>query len=537
MLSLSSSQSAMIQASTSPDGIEQSTEPNEDVYTSEPGMGNLESLDDIQSSSQSDTNSHSDFTDSETKTEPERRDPAQSIVNIMNTTNGEKQPLRNYGNSDSVDLYCRKVGKSHGHLLDFGAETCPMCDQDLRPTKRNGEHKTDNSEKDAKDAKEDAKEDDKEDDMEDDMEDAKEKEVAEEATPDITYKVRYKDRGNFTIATQAWGGPFDLERARGRPQLREDKLPVLEIITVLATSIAKDSARSIPKDSERLSSEVDQILKEGILNNKKVSVTVAYTEITIYSPALIKVLRRVVSYYPEVYLAGSSITLREPYCMLAHHMKELEDFQRTYRSSEMQDVPNPGHYGDDFERREICDEETYNHIIVLRDVYAATHGDRIEKEEERHAHKPPLATFPMLWLLLKPGATVYAEVKGKLWACVIESVIVDPSVAKRFERWKSYHVNLWFLDFNGQYLGRRSQSVTIPEFEGEREITSLSIIPSEYLDKEDRGALRKRLENRGKKFYSLLSGAQMHYSGDSLGSRRRRVSRLIIPQLFQTYRF
>ncbi|KAF7502671.1 hypothetical protein GJ744_005284 [Endocarpon pusillum] len=485
----------------------------------------MEKTNKTQRSSQSDTTSYSDTGDSQ-QTESEIRNGAEGTVNELEATQGQEQPPTVYPDSGSADLHCPKAGRSHSELLIFGVKTCPMCEQNLHPRKPNGtEDCLEKDEEVGKNKDGGAKQGGVKGDSNESAlvkdnseENAGEDEANAKASSDIVYKIMYKDGGQHTITTEPWGEPFDLEKARRG--LKHKKLPVLEIMTVLDTDIEKDSYRT--------KREVQVLMEEGILENEKISVTVASADMTINSPALIKVLSKIVSYYPGVNLDGKFITLREPYCIIAHHMKELEDFQKTYRPSERQDLPGRIDNGGDMEQCETCDEETHDHIKILLDVFAAAHGDRIEKEEALYAQEPPLATFSMLWLLFKPGATAYAEVQGKRAACVIQSVTADPLVAKKFEKRKPYEIKIWYLDFDGHYLGRCSATITIPDFDGEREITSLKVIPSEYLDKMDGGALRKQLESRGEKFYRLLSGAQMDYSGMTLGSRKRRYEGRVI---------
>jgi len=62
-------------------------------------------------------------------------------------------------------------------------------------------------------------------------------------------------------------------------------------------------------------------------------------------------------------------------------------------------------------------------------------------------------------------------------------------------------------------VGRRQHEVTIAPFEGEREITSLRVFPAEFIDSSPELSPRKRLEDRGEKFYSMLLGKQMDYNG------------------------
>jgi hypothetical protein len=89
-------------------------------------------------------------------------------------------------------------------------------------------------------------------------------------------------------------------------------------------------------------------------------------------------------------------------------------------------------------------------------------------------------------------------------------------------------------------VGRRQHEVIIAPFEGECEITSLKVIPAEFLDKDLSLSPRKRLEDRGEKFYSMLLGKQMDYNGFSMPvekkPKRYHSGRVIVDQgSFYTY--
>jgi hypothetical protein len=142
----------------------------------------------------------------------------------------------------------------------------------------------------------------------------------------------------------------------------------------------------------------------------------------------------------------------------------------------------------------------------------------IEEEKSRHAQTPAVATYPLLWLLFKPGTTVYTQVDKSPAACVVQSIDFTPKSSS------AYHIKLWYLEFDGRRLGRRQCSRLLLPYDGEKEITSLDVYPFEYQDKVDDGAMRKRLENRGERYYKLLSGGQAYYSGESLGEQIRWVS-------------
>jgi hypothetical protein len=132
----------------------------------------------------------------------------------------------------------------------------------------------------------------------------------------------------------------------------------------------------------------------------------------------------------------------------------------------------------------------------------------------------------MLWLLFKPGKTVYMESGGQLYAYVIRSMEVDKGILSATSRLQSpqYVVELWNLDFDGRFVGRTCTLVTIAHFDGERQVTSLKIFPCEFIDRQDNGETRRNLEDLGAKWYSYLRGRQLFYSGELIGPPKRQVN-------------
>ncbi len=139
----------------------------------------------------------------------------------------------------------------------------------------------------------------------------------------------------------------------------------------------------------------------------------------------------------------------------------------------------------------------------------------IEDERARFAKSPATCTFRMLWLLFKPGSTVYVQTGGKLEARVVQAIYVDEAILSSVSKsYRSLTLVLWSLDFDGRFVGRRSVTVTIPQFDGERIVTSLAAFPCELLDRADGGKTRTKLETFGKDWFKLLRGGMIHYNGE-----------------------
>ncbi|CAG8959320.1 hypothetical protein HYFRA_00013090 [Hymenoscyphus fraxineus] len=388
-------------------------------------------------------------------------------------------------------LYCSIKGKSHGALLEWGMTSCPACNINLSqsdPTSQQSpgpflpettRSKTEYPKDSIKDSH-------------------------------IEYKVKYLDIVGESLGMDPWEGPFDLEAAEAKASGTsiEATTPILEVRSLLQTDISDDKTRNALKVGLDSSNR-------NIIGNKDFDVEHVGTAIKIYSRPFIHALQKLISYWPDTSLVANSVEIMEPYAILIHHLDALEAYKMTYSEATGREKyrDHPIHKRTDIES---CNRETFEHINIIEGYLQPYQKDSIREERKLHQQTPAVATYAMLWLLLKPGMTVYAQLDGSTAAFVVSEVKCEPSVLRKRG---AYHVKLWYLDFDGRHVGRREHNAIIYPFDGSRDITSLTVYPCEYYDNSDGGALRTKLENRGEVFFSMLSGAQMEYYGESLGDK------------------
>lgn len=378
-------------------------------------------------------------------------------------------------------LYCPKNGHPHSQLVDFGYESCLLCNQKLR-----GGTSADLA--------------------------------VPESTPSgppvtdqpvkhpigyldmVKHSVEYLDtEGNF-IFIQSQSKPFYLDEARST-EAKGIQTLAFEVHTTLSTSLAP------PSTSHWYMPDINGVQQQDILNDPNVSVSVARIVIKIRSLQLIELLRDVIPRGSLLDPNSKTLELVEPFQLIAHHTKELEPLQdRSWEEIKSADGDRDG--------VEDSKQLAAIHLGMLMKFTGRIFNNRLE--EERSRHKRGLCTFRMLWLLFEPGTTVYKESGGKFSAHVVEDVAVDTSVlsAPPERRLKPCVIELWHLDFDGRYVGRCISSVTVGEFEGERQITSLKVYPTKFVDDKDQGQLRQQLETRGRRWYELLRGGQVYHSGE-----------------------
>lgn len=179
-----------------------------------------------------------------------------------------------------------------------------------------------------------------------------------------------------------------------------------------------------------------------------------------------------------------------PFLDLYHHIDELVaykskvDGSRQYHSEE---------YNEEYDR----------HIDILVKYLDNQSTVAFSKAKVAWSQRVPVTTFNLLWLLLKPGSDVYVRERGCLNAYVIE--YVDKIFRDGTSRPRPYQVKVWNLDYNGKFFRRSSKTISVPIFDGEREIQSLPIFPIRFhQDKEGDLPLRNVLIERGKKFIEVI---------------------------------
>ncbi|KAJ4247113.1 hypothetical protein NW762_013251 [Fusarium torreyae] len=387
-------------------------------------------------------------------------------------------------------LYCHENGRSHGSLWEFGLNECPLCDADLfPPAAKKGRRGSDDtaSNDTAVSGKTKA---------------TRSSEDAKQQRPEVLYTIQYLDSGDKPIGNESCEGVFDVSN------IRQNTGSAFEIVTVLRTSI--------PTEHNQEPYQADQLMRKGILNNPNVILKLATTRLTIYSATILQLLRRYVRYYPATSLDSVALQLDEPFSLIAHHYNELDTYRKAHKGREILE---------DGEKQNIVDEDAteMKHLEFLLGHFERIVMDDVRKEQALYA--VGTCTFRMLWLLYKPGITVYFESDGHLAAYVVQSVKTDPTILSTVstKRHKSYRVKVWSLEFDGKYVGRVDRSITIGPFEGERPITSLKLIPCEMFDREDGGKWKNTLEQNGKKWYELLPGGQVQYSGPVLDENKTQL--------------
>lgn len=352
----------------------------------------------------------------------------------------------------------------------------------------------------------------------------------------LSHGIEFRDEGGGFLHHMSWNRPFNLAEAQ-KGIITQSHDTVAKITTVLET----DHNYQPRSDLER-----NRIIKAGLLRNPRVNLKSVKQRMVLLSKPIMEVLQKIITYYPGTNVKSDSLLLDFPYCILVHYIAELEMFKNTFdgkddNSTEADKDRNastsiPGLNWSSVGR---CDKTTFDHIEqLLHFLRSNLYSNDLETELARHSRNIPVCTFSMLWLLYRPGSTVYVtNAAGEASAYIVKEYKVNDKKDKQeqarhpgmrqpmgpsgtFSYLKSktqpllYDLILWNLDFDGQYVRRYHKTVTIGHFDGERPILDLQTIPARFLDASDGGKTREKLIERGRKWYGMLTGAQQwHYSG------------------------
>ncbi|KAI0436533.1 hypothetical protein F4803DRAFT_556923 [Xylaria telfairii] len=248
--------------------------------------------------------------------------------------------------------------------------------------------------------------------------------------------------------------------------------------------------------------------------------------IEITSPHLLKIIKENV-YWPSAafYDGQKRLTFNSPYRAIGAYRDRLGEVLKQRQcqlatrdpDKTTNEIENVGKLELSPIGSKLADKDlelTVRHLeLFLREVDKGQ-SEMIKLEDERYSRQ--MATFDMLWKLLKPGMPVYVEEEGKRLACRVRLLVWSHGVinAGPGEPYQDVKIFLWYLDHDGRYINRRSHSVTIERFHGEKSILQLPVYPEQFLENwED---LRSQRVQRGRKYIELIKNGYSHrnYKGD-----------------------
>ena len=284
--------------------------------------------------------------------------------------------------------------------------------------------------------------------------------------------------------------------------------------------VALDSSKVKPREVsvlEEISSIIypqwDYIRKEDLCNDRPILREVdrpGKTTLRIHSPLLLNALRSIVKYSSappgnkDNFEDGSfDYPFKDLYC----HKNELVQYK-------------VGHSSVRVNHSNGYNEECDRHIDLLLKYLDDQSTIRYSEFQTMWTKGIPTTTIAGLQFLLKPGSEVYVRQKGTLAAFVIDRVmggVHDIDSLPGSISATSYNVLVWNLFFDGTVIKRVAKTITVPVFDGEREIRSLPLYPTIVEDTVDGGAHRQFFITRGKKYFDFAKGPTfLEYTGSGL---------------------
>jgi hypothetical protein len=267
-----------------------------------------------------------------------------------------------------------------------------------------------------------------------------------------------------------------------------------------------------------LSTKSHQVPKQTLNLGTFRASQISFRSIVIHSRNLVKLLRSVVQNHPKQSLEGDCIIVNYPFEMLAHYYKDLV-------------ILRDGHQEDTTERRNESYDATENpkgssatnsldaatkyDLDILLKAFKPIYIKYFTDAESKY--KSGAVSYLGIWLLFKPGTRVYGMIGGKVSGFIFEwgEEKFGPATGGNPASSVSYDAHCWNLTYNGRRIVRTSRTFTIKPFRESRQIISLQVFPAIYLDSSDGGKTKRRLEDIGEKFYTIVRQcpAHMQYSG------------------------
>lgn len=246
--------------------------------------------------------------------------------------------------------------------------------------------------------------------------------------------------------------------------------------------------------------------------------------IHIHSSNLIGFLRSFIQYYPGQPFLGNKIVLEAPFKMLAHYYRELyaikdgkEFISHNASSKYAEEKQGPK------STTSTLDAATRNELDILLRSFRGEYLRLFAEEESKHASG--VTSFDLLWFLFKPGDKVYGRINGKLTGMIFDSSLISerripqpPTMDPPLKVMRQYMTcQCWYLFFDDKTITKEPYSFEIDKFTGDKEITSLQLFPTVYLDSADGGETKSKLQNLGERYFNIarVSPAHMSYLGVS----------------------
>ena len=206
--------------------------------------------------------------------------------------------------------------------------------------------------------------------------------------------------------------------------------------------------------------------------------------LAIASPAFYELLKDLSGHnLNDIALQDDVMYLTEPFMVLFLNRKQLVNYAEN--ASEFSHVKDQARFILDFMKTDFGD------ISRMLDNFESV-------------TPPNLVKYCDLWMLYRPGTTVYSRANGEWEAFVVDSLdgmqVRKPSSDKS-PTLTRLDVRAWSMNFDGEVYGRVWSIHCVAPFHGVKDISSLALVPEKFLP--EAKAIRESLLFRGRKFCTL----------------------------------
>ena len=181
------------------------------------------------------------------------------------------------------------------------------------------------------------------------------------------------------------------------------------------------------------------------------------------------------------------LRLTEPFMVLFHSRKHLQ------------------------EKAAIDTRRVRDQVQFVLDFMRTEYSDTTQKLDDLESANPSgLISYPDLFLLYAPGTIVYSRENGEY-----EAFVVDSLRGMRKRQGGGYgrlDLTCWSINYDGEVFGRVWSIHTIPPFHGTKTISSLDLVPEQFLPNLQKE--KSKLISRGEKFWSMHGQKFLEYTGE-----------------------
>ncbi|KAK0656563.1 hypothetical protein B0T16DRAFT_40892 [Cercophora newfieldiana] len=347
------------------------------------------------------------------------------------------------------------------------------------------------------------------------------KKLEDGEVPDVLYAVQYFNIAGKLIDSRVSDKPMDVVEYGMLDQSAGGKKPVIEIRTRVSATNGNSGSRRMghpPPMPQYYPPGMDDEYDGGRGpnwpevgypdrggDNMKVF-KAEKPEMVVHSQHLRAALSSVVGYYSTYSSAGEEIIIEAPYQVLVHHWDALERYK--------DNQPKCHDFG--------YAATTRKHIDVLLGFLKQTFSEKMEAEKNRWNNPSgATATFELFWVLLKPGEIVYQESKGHLVPRVISAIQRNDQVRAE----EAYVVDLWDIQWQKGRLRRRMHKTSVFNWNGERTISTLPLIPARFVPGGEKDVAEKQIA-LGKIYWELSKQpCYREYSGEVVSNNGRNMGK------------